>query len=158
MNRIKNILIAIPIIILAICVFIIVIPFILIASPFNWFADRKFNKEYSEYLNRIDGANFFCYNNRKKGRKYIEEQIIPNLPNEVEVIFLNGRKIESNKYESKYLSKAFYKFKNYSRFPHLMKIRDGKAIDCSLNSELFNSINQGADENRIYSKMNQFFK
>lgn len=158
MKTVKNILIAIPIGILALCLIAIAIPLFIIISPFLWIKEKKFNQEYLEYLKTIEGTNFFCYNNRKKGREYIEKQIIPNLPEEVEVIFLNGRKIESDPYEQKYLSRAFSGFKNYTRFPQLLKIRNGEAIDCSLNSELFNCINQGADENRIYTKMIDFFE
>ena len=158
MKTIKNILSAILIGILFLCLIIIVIPFFIIVSPFLWVKDKRFKKEYNEYLQTIEGKNFFCYNNRKNGREYIEEQIIPNLPSEVEVVYLNGRKIESQMYEPKYLSKAFYGFKNYTKFPQLLKIRRGKAIDCSLNSELFNCLNQGKNANEIFLKMNDFFQ
>ncbi|MCF1191995.1 hypothetical protein LRR18_10405 [Mangrovimonas sp. AS39] len=158
MKTIKNILIAIPIGILTLCLIVIALPFFIIASPFLWIREKKFKKEYLEYLQAIDGSNFFCYNNRKKGRQYIEDEVIPNLPEEVEVLFLNGRKIESDKYDTKFLSRAFYGFKNYTRFPQLLKIRNGETIDSSINAELFHCINQDGDKNELYSKIDAFFE
>ena len=158
MKTVKNILIAIPIGILVLCLIVIALPFFIIASPFLWIREKKFKKEYLEYLETIDGCNFFCYNNRKKGRQYIEEEVIPNLPDEVEVLFLNGRKIESDKYETKFLSRAFYGFKNHTRFPQLLKIRNGETIDSSINAELFHCINQDGDEKELYSKIADFFE
>jgi len=158
MQRIKYFLLAIAFAIITLTLFVAALPLIIIASPIAWIKRKKYKKKYVNYLLSIDGANFFCYNNRKKGLKYIEERIVPNLPDEVEVLFLNGRKIESKKYDSKFLSDIFYGFKNYSRFPQLLKIRNGEAIDCSLNPELFNSLNKTIDENAVFSKMNEFFQ
>ena len=158
MKTAKNILLEIPIGILALSMLVIAIPIFIIVGPVLILQEQKFIKDYKEYLRSIDGSNFLCYNNRKKGRTYIEEQIIPNLPSKVEILFLDGQNIVSGKYEKKYMSRAFYNFSNYTRFPQLLKIRDGKAIDCSLNGELFRCINQGADKSVIDRKINDFFQ
>ena len=158
MKILKNILFGIPIVAIALCLIAIAIPFFIIASPLILISEIRFKKKYRAYLETLNGKNFFCYNNRKKGFEYLQNQIIPNLPNDVDVLYLNGRKIESNKYDTKYLSRAFYSFKNYSKFPQLLKVRNGEMDDCSLNNELFNCLNQGKDESHIIDKVNKFFE
>ena len=158
MKTLKNILIGIPFGILALSLVILAIPFCIIILPISWIREKIYKKKYKEYLLTIEGKNFFCYNNRKKERKYIEEQIIPNLPEEVEIIFLNGKTIESDKYDSGHLSRAFYNFKNYTRFPQLLKIRNGEPVDISLNKEMFDCLNQGKSESNIFNKINSFFE
>ncbi len=157
MSKLKEILILIPIVLLTLMISIIVLPFALILAVPGWLENRRFDREYRQYLRTIDGKNFFCYNNRKKGFDYIQTQILPGLPREVEPLFLNGKSIESN-YESRFMSKAFYSFQHYSRFPQLLKIRSGKAVDCSLNTELFSCLNHGKDKELIFHKMEDFFE
>ena len=146
------------VIILFIILTIIFLPITILLAPFEWLRSLQFKKEYEEYLRQIDGKNFFCYNNRRKGYQFIKEEILPFLPEEVEPIFLNGKKIETDTYRTKFLSNAFYSFKNYTRFPQLLKVRNGEAIDCSINSELFLCLNQGKDNELIFNKINDFFE
>ncbi|MDN5217337.1 hypothetical protein QQ020_35010 [Fulvivirgaceae bacterium BMA12] len=157
MSRLKEILTLMLLVLSTLVIGIIVLPFAIILAPFGWLQDRQFNREYQQYLKTIEGKNFFCYNNRKKGFDYIQTQILPRLPKEVEPLFLNGKSIESN-YESRFISKAFYSFQHYSRFPQLLKIRNGKAVDCSLNAELFNCLNHGKDQELIFNKIEVFFE
>ena len=76
----------------------------------------------------------------------------------MEIIFLNGRKIESKDYEEKFIQRTFHELKNFTKFPQLVKIRNGKAIDISLNNEMFNSLNQGKDKSKIFEKVKVFFE
>ncbi|WP_218598873.1 hypothetical protein [Polaribacter sp. NJDZ03] len=77
-----------------------------------------------KFLNENEGKNFFCYNNRKKSKDYIEKSILLSLNKDVEIVYLKGRNIES-KYNKEFISEALYGLKQYSKFPHLMKIRNG---------------------------------
>jgi len=108
--------------------------------PIGHFNRKKFEKKYAEFLAGNNGGNFFCYNNRKNSKSYIEESIIPNLDNGIEIVYLNGKKIES-KYSTEFISEALYKLKSYNRFPNLMKIRNGKLIDKSINNPFYNILN-----------------
>src|SRR4051812_37923817 len=90
-------------------VILLIIGFIILFSPLIillliWFGIKGnlFGKEYSEYLTKINGTKFFCYNNRTNSQLYIEEQIIPLLPEEINIIFLDG-KTPKSKFEQKYI-------------------------------------------------------
>jgi len=68
----------------------------IISIPIGYFNRKKFEKKYADFLNHNNGRNFFCYNNRKNSKNYIEENIIPNLSDNIEIVYLNGKKIESD--------------------------------------------------------------
>ena len=119
-------------------------------------AEEKEN--FKKFLSQIEGKNFFCYNNKVKGKEFIENEIVPFLNKDIEIIYLDGRTIQSNDYENKYLSKAFNGFKNYSKFPHLMKIKNGEIKDISINNEFYNAINNNGNKTKLSLKMNAFFE
>ncbi len=121
------------------------------------FQRRQFEKKYSEFLIEISGKNFFCYNNRKNSKKYIEGEIIPNLTDGIEIVYLNGKKVESE-YNVEFISEALYKLKSYSGFPHLMKIRNGKLIDKTINNPFYNVLNINKSKNELLAQINQFFE
>lgn len=118
--------------------------------------NKNFIKYYSEYLNRLDDKNFFCYNNREGIQEFIETYIIPELSKEVEVIFLNGKVVESN-YPVKFISHTLYNLKNYTKFPHLIKIRNGQVFDISLNNTFYNIISQKRSLEILFNEMNIYF-
>lgn len=125
--------------------------------PFLHFQRKRFEKKYSEFLTENSGKNFFCYNNRKNSKKYIEDEIIPNLTDGIEIVYLNGKKVESE-YNAEFISGALYRLKSYSRFPHLMKIRNGKLIDKSINNPFYNVLNLKKDKTELLTKINLFFE
>jgi len=129
----------------------------LVLLPIGHFQRKKFEKKYTEFLTQNHGKDFFCYNNRKNSKKYIENEIIPNLTNGIEIVYLNGKKVESE-YNVEFISEALYKLKNYSRFPHLMKIRNGKLIDKSINNPFYNVLNLNKDKTELLTKINRFFE
>jgi len=125
--------------------------------PFIYFQRKRFEKKYAEFLIEMNGKNFFCYNNRKNSKKYIEQNIIPNLTDEIEIVYLNGKKVES-KYPAEFISQALYKLKNYNRFPHVMKIRNGKLIDKSMNNPFYNVLNLNKPKTELLNQINRFFE
>jgi hypothetical protein len=129
----------------------------IVIIPIGHFQRKKFEKKYAEFLIENNGKNFFCYNNRKNSKKYIEEDIVPNLNDGIEVIFLNGKKIES-KYNSEFISEVLYGLKHYNKFPHLMKIRNGKLIDISINNPFYGVLNMNKSKSELLKKINEFFE
>lgn len=144
-------------ILLGIIFMLILLPFYLIAQPFIWLSKKIRERQFNKYLKQLEGKNFFCYNNKPKSFEFIEQNIIPNLSASIEVIFLDGKTPESG-YERKFVSQTLYKFKNYQGFPHLLKVRNGNAIDESLNNELFNTINQNKPIDDLMLKITDFFE
>ena len=80
---------------------------------------------------------FFCYYTRENSKEHIEQQIIPKLGAGIEIVYLNGQKVTS-KHSTEFTSQALYRLKNHNQFPHLMKIRDGKLINKSINNPFYN--------------------
>tara|TARA_B110000046_G_C12754494_1_gene298188 strand:- start:3 stop:500 length:498 start_codon:yes stop_codon:yes gene_type:complete len=153
----NNILAFIVFLIIGIPIFILFLPIMIVLYPIHFFQRKRFEKKYSEFLTSNNGKNFFCYNNRKNSKEYIEEQIIPNLTDGIEIVYLNGKKVESE-YNVEFISEALYKFKNYSGFPHLMKIQNGKLIDKSINNPFYNVLNLKKDKTELLTKINRFFE
>ncbi len=129
----------------------------IVLFPIGHFQRKNFEKKYAEFLNENNGKNFFCYNNRKNSKQYIEENIIPNLNDGIEIVYLNGKKIESE-YNSEFISEALYGLKHYNKFPHLMKIRNGKLIDKSINNPFYNILNQNKPKKELLSQIGAFFE
>ncbi len=138
-------------------VFIIVL---LILSPlFYWrIRQKQIEKDYLNTLHhKLNNKNFFCYNNRKQVLSFIEENLIPQLSNKIELIKLEGRVPQSD-YAQLPISKLLYRLQNYTKFPHLIKIRNGQVIDQSINNEFFNTFHQGKPTEHLLVKIETFFE
>lgn len=135
----------------------IAIPFTVVMSPFDYLGNRKFEKEYKQFLETIEGENFFIYNNRKKALDFIQNEVLGKLPSKIKVFYLDGRKLE-NEQKGEYYSVMIKRLNNYTKFPHLMKVRNGKVVDVSINQELFNWKNQGKNSNQFFELVDVFFE
>ena len=156
MQKFKNILtiIAIAIVIIPLC--ILAIPVMLVGIPILHFQRKNFEKKYADFLIENNGKNFFCYNNRKNSKQYLEQSILPNLSEDIDIVYLDGKRIESA-YDSVFISEALYGLKHYNKFPHLMKIRNGKLIDTSINNPFYAVLNMNKSKVELLSKINHFF-
>ena len=143
-------------VIIGVPLFVLAIPFVLILMPIGYFQRKKFEKKYVGFLAKNDGKNFFCYNNRKNSKKYVEEAILPNLKEGIEIVYLNGQKIESS-YDAQLISEALYALKHYNKFPHLMKIRNGQLIDKSINHSFYGVLNMNKSKEDLLNKIDLFF-
>lgn len=156
-KRINNIFDFILLLIIGVPLLILSLPIILIFIPIVHFQRKNFEKKYADFLTVNNEKDFFCYNNRKHSKEYIEGEIIPNLTNGIQIVYLNGKTVESE-HNSEFFSVALYRLKNYSRFPHLMKIRNGKLIDKSINNPFYNILNLNKPKSELLTKINQFFE
>lgn len=158
MKKIKENIEVIFIILIGVVAFLLVLPFTILMFPFAYSKRKKFEKKYAEFLIQNNNLNFFCYNNRKNMKAFIETEIIPNLSDEIEIVFLNGKNIENENYPTAFLSNAIYHLNNYSKFPHLMKIRNGKLIDKSINTLFYSIKNQNKPKQKLFDELNDFFE
>jgi hypothetical protein len=156
MKRLINILAAITLGLVGLVSIILFLPVAIIWTPFNYYFDWKREKELEKYLNGLGDKNFFCYNNRTDAKDFIEKELIPKLCKDIELIYLDGREPKSN-YLRGHISLALYKLKNYSGFPHLLKIRDGQIIDESVNNEFFNTMTHHKPSDKLLRDINLFF-
>jgi hypothetical protein len=118
------------------CILLIIpcIPFILI---YSYFSDKIFEKEYRVYLERMNGACFFCYNSRKSSFEFAKNVVVPALEPTVQVVFVDGRDVQFGN-DSKYLSRMLDSIQERKGFPYLLKIKNGQVIDMSVNNQFYN--------------------
>ncbi|MGM9479103.1 hypothetical protein ACS5PU_21965 [Pedobacter sp. GSP4] len=153
-NDILTIVIIIPIVLLFLLFFL---PFVLIDNINCYFKQKKTDKLYIDYLRQIDGHKLFCYNNRRHVQEFIEKQVIPTLPKDVKLIFLDG-KTPKSEYSDRLASTILYRIQNQVGFPYLLKIQDGIVHEKSINNELYNNLNQGHDIKPLYDAINKFYQ
>lgn len=140
--------------------FLIAVITIVLLSLIAWIRELVFFKEkkdrHKRFLLRLGSKNFFCYNNRADCKDFIETMVIPQLPSKIEIIYLNG-KIPESGYPQQDISYLLFQLKNYHRFPHLIKIRNGELIDISINNDVFNIIHHKMSIQSMLNKIVQFF-
>lgn len=125
---------------------------------YGWYRENVFQKEFNNYLSKKEGSNILFYNNRKGIKKFIESNVISRLTKRIDNFYLDGKSIVCNEDERKFLKRILLNLKNYSKFPHLVKIRDGRIEEASINNEVFNCINQGKSISALIDRINHFFE
>lgn len=156
MKLVKNILAIALFILVGIPILVLFLPVLIALYPIQYFRRKRFEKKYAHFLLESSGKNFFCYNNRKNAKQYIEDEIIPNLAEEIEIVYLNGKKVETA-YKPEFISEVLYKLNHYNGFPHLIKIRNGKLIEKSINNPFYNILNVNKPKKELLTKINRFF-
>ncbi|SDG18640.1 hypothetical protein SAMN05421827_10461 [Pedobacter terrae] len=156
-EKINDFLTIAVIITIAVLFLLFFLPFIMISKINYYFEKKKTDKLYTDYLLKIDGHKFFCYNNKKHAQEFIENQIIPTLPKDVKIIFLDGRTPRSE-YTKSFASKILYRIQNQVGFPYLLRVQEGIVLEKSINNELYNSLNQGHDTEPLYEAINKFYQ
>jgi hypothetical protein len=133
---------------------------VIIYSVVKWYKESinitSFEQEYARYLIRLGNKNFFCYNNSRRSQEYVEKYVIPLLPSNVEIIFLNG-KIPISDYPEIITSALLFKLQNFNGFPHLIKLREGHTSEKSINNLTYNCINQNKEPHNILIEVISFF-
>jgi hypothetical protein len=157
LKKLKTILLITIAVLIGIPLLILTILLMIVFAPFGIFKIQRFEKKYAEFLIENNGKNFFCYNNRKNSKQYIAEDLLPSLRKGIEIVYLNGKSIESE-YNSEFMSKALYSLKNYNKFPHLIKIRNGQLIDMSINNPFYGVLNMDNSKTELLEEINLFFE
>jgi hypothetical protein len=137
--------------------FIVLIPLFIPLIIISMINSTIENKNYKAYLVTLEGTNFFCYNNRKGNEEFFKSTLLPHLPKNVKIVFLNGRSVESD-YTKKYMSRALYSIKTKTGFPYLMKVSGGEIKCLSLNQSFYNVKNNGKDIQLFLRQVESFFE
>ena len=133
MKKFTDIIIIPFLILIGLALAILLSPLLIIFWPISYIHTKIADRKLEKYLLQLGDKNFFCYNNRKDAKDFIEKELLPKLDKNIELIYLDGREPKS-KYEKEQISWTLYKLKKYTRFPHLLKVRGGQIIDESINS------------------------
>ena len=140
--------------------YILFVPLLILFLPifiWSYFDNISFNRKYRDYLQTINGTNFFCYNNRTNSKDFIEKNILPTLTPDIKVIYLDGKTPKSD-YNQGFISKALYSIQDRNGFPYLLKISEGKLIDKSINNDFYNTMNQNKDIGQLRKKIVSFYQ
>lgn len=121
------------------------------------FKNYFFRKKYNAYLQSIEGKKLFAYTSRTNSYSYIRQNILPKLPKDVEIIYLNGKDPITN-LNKEYISHALYSIKDKKGFPYLFRVENGKMIHKSINNVFYNTKNQNKDVQLLLDQIDQFFK
>jgi hypothetical protein len=156
-EKFKDIIVIIVLLTSGLILLLIFSPLIISSQISNHIENKKNEKLYLDYLLKINGHKLFCYNNRKDCQEFIERCIIPTLPSEVRLIFLDGRSPKSD-YSQKFASAVLYRIKNQVGFPYLLKVQNGIVLERSINNELYNSLNQRHSVQALHNAINKFYQ
>ena len=135
---------------------IVVIPFIPFMLLYSYFNDKQFEKEYTAFLARMNGACFFSYNSRKSSVEFARDVIVPELAPSVHIVFVNGKSVEFGD-DSKHVSTMLSRIKERNGFPYLLKIEEGKVIDLSVNNQFYSIMMGRKSIMPLLERMNSFF-
>ena len=147
------VLVIVPVALLGITLLIPVIPFFLI---YAYFSDKKFEKDTSRFLKRMNGACFFCYNSRKSSFAFARDVIVPELASYVRVVFVDGNKVDFGS-DSKYISRMLYSIKERKGFPYLLKIEDEQVRSLSVNNQFYSIMIGRKPTAPMLQRINLFF-
>ncbi|MDP6044940.1 MAG: hypothetical protein QGG25_04980 [Phycisphaerae bacterium] len=108
--------------------------------------------EHERILRTIEGQEFFCYTSRQRSRDWVESNVLPQLAEDVQVIFLDG-KTPKCPLPQHFISYALRHLDNVG-FPNVMIAANGKMLDASLHHELYNAINQNLPPEQFMEHLN----
>jgi hypothetical protein len=154
----KDVIVHILIGFLVIITLPLIIIVILVSIPLSLYSSKKSDKEYHDFLLQNNGKNFFVYNERKNSLEFTEKEILPHLNSNINIIYLAGGKTgEAEKYPREFFTRVLHSTESYSKFPHLMKIRNEELVDKSVNISFFSVKHQIKNINKFLLEIDNFF-
>ena len=159
MSKVENIIIGLSVFLIYILGLLILIglsPIFALIYFGNIYRNGNINQIQLDVLEKFDGEKFFCFNNNKRSLNFIENEIIPNLNNKINIIFLEGKKANSSTIDNILASKLLLKIRQREGFPYILKISNGEILAKSINNELFNTINQNKDTLKLIDTINNY--
>lgn len=135
---------------------IIVLPIFILSLPFLLILNYEHERKYKQFLKEQEGKQFFCYNNRKKNVHFIQKEVLPKLPDQVTILYLEGKNLVPEP-ETEFFSYMIANIKNKVGFPYLLKIENGQLIDKSVNNTCFNVIAKTKELDFLLAEINAFY-
>lgn len=153
-KNVSDLIVTIIVAILSIILLLLSFLFVVLLYPFSLLQRNKSEADFSYYLKSINGAKFFCYSNKKSTVEFVEQQIVPFLSSDIEIVFLKGKTPKMDN-ENIHISQILYRVKG--KPPWLIKIENGHVRYESINNELHNTIAQSKSPKLLLKKMNNYF-
>jgi hypothetical protein len=121
------------------------------------FAEKKFQKEYKEFLSRVNGSRFFFYNSRRSSVEFAKDTVVPQLQPTTNVVFVDGEEIDCGP-DSKFISHMLYGVKERKGFPYLIKIVNEEPVDYSVNNLFYNTMTGKKPLTPLLQRINAFYE
>jgi hypothetical protein len=140
-------------ILLGVGIFILLIPIAILIWPFSYLYDKKTEAEFRSFLAEKEGLELFVYTSRKNSQNYIENKILPNLPDKMVVVFLDGKTPRTRNLAEDRTSQILYRMKNIG-FPTVIRIANSGIKNISLKKEFHNIRSQQRDHQEFVRIVN----
>ena len=118
---------------------------------------EEFQKEYKEFLSRVNGSKFFFYNSRRSSVEFVKDTVVPQLQPTTNVVFVDGENIDCGP-DSKFVSHMLYGVKERKGFPYLIKVVNGEPMDYSVNNLFYNIMTGRKPLTPLLQRINAFYE
>ncbi len=135
---------------------VVLSPVLLVWAIRDYFDSKEAKKKFEEDLLRLEGTCYFCYNNRKNSVAFTKEVIIPYLDSAVKLVFVEGKTIYEMP-DKHFISRILYGVKDRKGFPYLLKISNGKVIDCSVHEQFYSILNNKKPLDPLLRRIDLFY-
>jgi hypothetical protein len=135
---------------------VVLSPVLLVLGIKDHFDSREARKRFEEDLLRLEGTCYFCYNNRKNSVDFAKEILIPHLESTVKMVFVEGKTI-SDLPDKHFISRILYGVKDRKGFPYLLKISNGRVLDCSVHQQFYSIINNKKSLEPLLKRIDLFY-
>jgi hypothetical protein len=143
------------------CLFLILISPILIPLLIYAYAKNKFESvRLRRFLARNEGAKYFCYTNKQTGLAFAREKILPNLNEDVQVIYMS-QKGRMNLGDESLLNTLIGMEAGGAKrgnYPCVAKVVKGKLTSESLNTEYYRTIARKVGPENLLKHINEFYE
>ena len=123
------------------------------------YIDQKIDDyRFRKYLAATGDKNFFCYTNKQSSQQFVENNVIPFLPADVEVLFVSSKRLIDLRKKNGFPDRIIGKMRELKKgFPCVAKISGGRLITESVNHEIYEAIQRKKDPGPIVEKISRFF-
>lgn len=121
--------------ILALPLLIVVWPSLHVVQYFLNKSHKEFLGKFEEFLTTLEGKTFFCYTSRASSSCFIQNNVIPHLSEEIEIIFVEGRQYHTAMEQS--FVYRMLEVLSKSKYPKALKICKGKVVERSFHKEFY---------------------
>ncbi len=122
------------------------LPLYIVAQPFIPSSTRDFDAGYRDFLALNEGRSFFVYTNKRKPLSFIVQRVLPELPPQIRIVYLEGRTIRTELGHNFISRMLYYDTRARGGFPWLIKISAGKPIVKSINRQLYKAMKHDAPQ------------
>lgn len=138
---------------------ILLLPVILPLAVYSFIKNKIDKRRFESYLLKNDGATFFAYTDKTSSRKYVEDNLLPHLPDSARVFHLGGKKGRYNMGEDFGLLAHVVGTMRETKggFPYISKIVAGELLTESINNQLYSAIRRGVDADAIIKRVIKFY-